>query len=312
MASFNNKVDAKVADMKKADTGSTDSFSSIFGTSSLFGGSSLFGTSSLFNTGPSTLSTSTTTSTSPFGSSSIFGDSPLFSSSLFPSTSYTPSFSISAEKPKPKPEDQKDFDAKVNKIMEDMKKKEEETKKSSDSGGLGSLFGSGLFSSSSLFAGSSLLSSPTTPAPDTGKKAFESRMTETLGGSSLFQTTTPLSTTTPSTSPFSSSIFGNSPLFSPSFLSATTPVTPPQKTEEEKKKEFDERMKSMGLFTGKTDTKSNDVATNALGSFSSILNLSAVPEKKEKKLKPRKKKNLMNGWPLSLEKNLELLLRKKK
>jgi len=146
-----------------------------------------------------------------------------------------------------------------------------------------------LFSSSGLFAGSPLLLPPTTPAPDSGKKAFESRMTETLGGSSLFQTTTPLSTTTPSTSPFSASLFGPNSLFSPSFLTATTPVTPPQKTEEEKKKEFDERMKGMGIFTAKTDTKSNDVATTALGSFSSILNLSAVPEKKEKTEAEKKK-----------------------
>jgi len=211
MTSLNAKVDQKVAEMKKADT-DPFSFGSIFGTSSLFGGSSLFPSGSLFATPSSTPTTTTTgTSTSPFGSSSLFGDSPLFSSS------YTPSFSISTEKPKPKPEDQKDFDAKVNKIMAEMTKKDEEARKNPDSGGsLNSLFGQSLFASSSLFAASPLLSKTQAPATDSNsQKQFETRMNDTLGGNSTYKTTSalPTTTTSPLGSSFSSSLFGNSPLF---------------------------------------------------------------------------------------------------
>jgi len=195
-----------------------------------------------------------------------------------------------------------------------MTKKDEEAKKSADSNSsFQSLFSTPLFGSSGLFGASSLLAPtpPTTSASD--QKSFETRMKDTLGGSSTYQTTTALPPATSSIPSFSSSLFGTSSLFSPGFLSTTaTTVTPPTKTEEEKKKEFDDRMKSLGLFGSKpADSKTPDVATSALGSFSNILNLSVVPEKKEK-TEAEKKKNLMTGWLPSLEKNPELLFQRSK
>jgi len=289
------KIDAKVNEMKKADTGSD--FGSLFGGSSLFAGSSLFPSGSLFAT-PST----TGGSSDIFGGSSLFGSSPLFSSSLFPTTSaYTPSFSVTTAPPKPKEEDKKDFDARVAKIMADMTKKEEENKKAQEAGGapssaFGGLFGgSSIFGSSSLFAPTGLLApTSSTPAPDTGTKAFETRMKDTLGGSSLLGSTsgsTPL-TTTPApaggSSLFGAGLFAGSSLFSPGFLS--TPTAPAVKSEEEKKKEFDDRMKNIfGKPPGPADSKATDVASTSLGSFSSILNLSIVPEKKEKSEAEKKK-----------------------
>jgi len=293
--SLDAKIDAKVNEMKKADTGSD--FGSLFGGSSLFAGSSLFPSGSLFAT-PST----TGGSSDIFGGSSLFGSSPLFSSSLFPTTSaYTPSFSVTTAPPKPKEEDKKDFDARVAKIMADMTKKEEENKKAQEAGGapssaFGGLFGgSSIFGSSSLFAPTGLLApTSSTPAPDTGTKAFETRMKDTLGGSSLLGSTsssTPL-TTTPApaggSSLFGAGLFAGSSLFSPGFLS--TPTAPAVKSEEEKKKEFDDRMKNIfGKPPGPADSKATDVASTSLGSFSSILNLSIVPEKKEKSEAEKKK-----------------------
>jgi len=106
-----------------------------------------------------------------------------------------------------------------------------------------------------------------------------------LGGSSL--------STTASTSPFSSSLFGPGGLFGNTSSVLATPSEPPPKSEAEKKKEFDERMKKMGLFQGissfPTDNKSTDVASSALGSFSNILNLSVVPEVKQKTDEEKKK-----------------------
>jgi len=53
-------------------------------------------------------------------------------------------------------------------------------------------------------------------------------------------------------------------------------------------------MKKMGLFQGissfPTDNKSTDVASSALGSFSNILNLSVVPEVKQKTDEEKKKR----------------------
>jgi len=102
-------------------------------------------------------------------------------------------------------------------------------KAAGDSSGFGSLFGAGLFSSSSLFGGSSLLSpTPPTPATDSAStKAFESKIKDTLGGSSL--------STTASTSPFSSSLFGPGGLFGNTSSVLATPSEPPPKSEAEKK-----------------------------------------------------------------------------
>eukprot|EP00808_Paulinella_micropora_P023152 g55788.t1 len=257
-ASYDSALTSSATSSTTSSTPASTSNSAL-GTDNPFG--NLFGGNSLFADMQSILNTQASTSAlvkeekrapaakdpNAFSASSIFGSSSIFGDLLNPGAASTPPTKTSSETAK-------DISTRADKLVDQYKSTvaTESAKETGDSSNpFGSLLaGASIFAGTSLFAASSLLSDEPFKSSDQKKSEFTDRIQDVLGdthkaGAAFLTKNSELGSGTKSKDEASQSLSALLGSTSGLLTSAFTPIK--EKTAEEKKKEFDERMKALGF-----------------------------------------------------------------
>eukprot|EP00457_Paulinella_chromatophora_P000678 gb/GEZN01000678.1/.p1 GENE.gb/GEZN01000678.1/~~gb/GEZN01000678.1/.p1 ORF type:complete len:1015 (-),score=355.73 gb/GEZN01000678.1/:746-3790(-) len=234
-----------------------------------------------------------------FSASSIFGGSSMFGD-LLNAGGAPPAAAAKPPDTSKQTQAAKDISSRADKLVDEYKSTvaTESAKDIQGDNPFASLFsGSSIFAGNSLFANSSLLAPPPEKTDDQKKQEFSDRMQDVMGstykpGAAFMTSDKDLAAGTGKTQADAagslSALLGTSSLLSGALAG------PKVKTEEEKKKEFDERMKALGFGKKKAEPEPEPEATEKEKEPS---------EEEKKKALAEKMKKFMGGMDFSVLKS---------